>query len=1235
MRATGLFKATGTIYFVVALFMFVVEGRAQTLPSGFSDALVMDGWVSAQGVVWDSNGRAYVWEKKGKVWIIENGVRLATPLVNIEQEVGNWGDHGLLGFALDPQFASNGRVYLMYVVDRHHLLYFGTPDYNPFATEGNAAAIVRIARYTAIGPGYNAVDPASRSLLLGETITTGAPIVYNTHGAGTLLFARDGTLLATIGDGASAASIDNGNAGESYFAQALADGIIRPAENVGAFRSQMVNCFNGKVLRMDPSTGDGIPSNPFFDPAQPRAPKSRVWAMGLRNPYRMTLKPGTGSTDPAAGDVGTLFIGDVGLTTWEETNVCTGPGMNFGWPIFEGFEAHPGYSADITSNLDMPNPLYDGFGCTTQYFNFQELLKQDSPEHVDAHPNPCNANEQVPNSVPVFFHARPSVDWLHGNRSRCGAFSGSDPVTFDLDDPGSPVVGPRFGGYAAIGGPWSNWNGFPAQYRNSAYHADYAGGWIKRFVYNANDSVVSVHDFAEGLGAINWVGQGPDGCLWYSKYNSSAIRRICNTQTVNLPPVAMAAQSAQYGPGPLSVNFSSVGSTDPENGPLNYLWDFGDGSPTSGAPNPTHVFTSPPGVPTTYLVTLVVTDNIGQQTTQELMVSVNNTPPNVAITSFADGGFYPVGVDTTYLLAAFVSDAEHSPAELTHTWRTVFHHNTHEHPGPWVTAVASQTVISGEGCDGETYWYTVELTVTDGAGLSTTVQHALYPRCQSIAPTAIIQVSATAGLSPFAVNFNGSQSHDPGSIVSYFWEFGDGTTSTAIAPLKVFSDIGDRTVSLTVTDNDGLIGTATRTISVLSQAAPQCMGASGGLLHEHFAGISGASLLDLLNAPSYPHAPSATSQLSSFQGPTNQGSNFGTRVRGYIVAPTTGNYVFTLTADDAAAVYLSLNAEPRFSRLICTVPTATGATQYNAYASQVSAAIALEAGRYYYVELAHKEGAGADHFALRWQTPTNPSLAIIPGSVLVAWQDCMPGVRVRTNLSGPFSATEGLMRDDLRAAGFVPLTEPYTALGFAHAGGGGGEATTAGRLATTGLNAPVDWVVVELRSGSNPAQVLATRCALVERDGDVVGVDGYPVLLFNVADGAYFVSIRHRNHLGAMSSVPLMLTDGSGEADFTSATFATWGTNAQRDLASGKRGLWNGNANGDGALRYVGGTNDRDPILVAIGGSTPTNTVTGYRRVDTNMDGVTRYIGANNDRDPILFNIGGSIPTNVRSQQLP
>ena len=104
--------------------------------------------------------------------------------------------------------------------------------------------------------------------------------------------------------------------------------------------------------------------------------------------------------------------------------------------------------------------------------------------------------------------------------------------------------------------------------------------------------------------------------------------------------------------------------------------------------------------------------------------------------------------------------------------------------------------------------------------------------------------------------------------------------------------------------------------------------------------------------------------------------------------------------------------------------------------------------------------------------------------------------------------------------------------------------------------------------------------------------------------------------------------------DFTLNSTVLYGTSATATV-NGRRALWCGDTNNDGALRYTGNDNDRDPVLVRIGGSIPTATVGGYYREDVTLDGSVRYTGSGNDRDAILLNIGGSTPTATRTAQLP
>lgn len=246
-------------------------------------------------------------------------------------------------------------------------------------------------------------------------------------------------------------------------------------------------------------------------------------------------------------------------------------------------------------------------------------------------------------------------------------------------------------------------------------------------------------------------------------------------------------------------------------------------------------------------------------------------------------------------------------------------------------------------------------------------------------------------------------------------------------------------------------------------------------------------------------------------------------------------------------------------------------------------------------------------------------------------------VGVKVKLEGPYDSGTGLMRDSLRVKGLIPLAEPYTALGYTFVGGGG-ETIGSGILSTTGNNAIVDWVVVELRSSGSNTTVLASKAGLVQRDGDVVGVDGTTPLTFNLPAGNYYVAVFHRNHLRTMTSGTVGLSGSLVTVDFTSSGLGTYGTDARKDV-SGTLVLWAGNTfNGalpPRQLKYTNTENDREPILTAIGGVVPTSIATGYLITDVNLDGVVKYTGSANDRDPILINIGGVVPTNTRTEQMP
>ncbi len=239
-------------------------------------------------------------------------------------------------------------------------------------------------------------------------------------------------------------------------------------------------------------------------------------------------------------------------------------------------------------------------------------------------------------------------------------------------------------------------------------------------------------------------------------------------------------------------------------------------------------------------------------------------------------------------------------------------------------------------------------------------------------------------------------------------------------------------------------------------------------------------------------------------------------------------------------------------------------------------------------------------------------------------------------LEGPYSSASGIMSDALRSAGAIPLLEPYSALGYTYYGGGG-ESIQAAVLAVSGNNAIVDWVIVELRSPAAPSTIVASRAGLLQRDGDIVTVDGTSPLVFNSIPGSYHVAIRHRNHLGCMTQNTVVLSGTTTSVDFSSSALAAYGTNA-RKVVTGTfptQALWAGDVTFNHIVKYTGTGNDRDPILVKVGSTTPNNSASGYWREDVNMNGTVLYTGSGNDRDPILVNVGSTTPNNVRVEQLP
>ncbi len=739
----------------------------------------------------------FAWEKAGRVYLVDsNGVKSPTPLLDISEEIITELDLGLLGFALDPDFLDNGYFYTAYVVDRHYLLHYGTPEYHPDST-WLGATIGRVTRFTAdINNNFETLVPDSRFVLLGETRSTGVPVLQKSHSMGALVFGTDGTLLISVGDGAALQA--------NFEDEGLADGIIRSQEYTGAFRSQLIDTQSGKILRIDPATGDGVPSNPFYDPNDPRAPRSKVWALGLRNPYRMALRPETGSHFESEGNPGVLFVSDVGSGSWEELNVLAEGGQNFGWPIYEGMGTQITYAFTWTPNLDAPNPLFNAGGCNEEYFEYQDLLVQESL-NTPNFPNPCDNNQQIPIEENLFMHSRPAIchnnnSWYPPTRTFVPGFGDNGEATeVSVLANDSPVESDTFTGVAIIAGEFYTDDNFPEDYQNSLYVCDF-NGWIKRFNFNEAQELTSVEPFADNSGFIVHLGVNPnDGCLYFFRYFSDKLFKVCYGG--NPPPVAIAESDVNYGASSLTVNFDASNSFDPNELPLSYSWDFGDGNTAVGI-NTNHTYTASGNTPFSYTATLTVTDSLGATDTDNIIISLNNSPPQVDITSFEDGDTYPISGTTQLPLIANVVDNEHSDSELTYEWQTILHHNSHFHLESTDNAPLTSTLIAPLGCLEGTYYYRVTLTVTDPEGLTGIDEGFLYPNCNP--PFFEIQdINLSANEQQIAVNWTTIEELNT-AYFEVYRSIGDFNFSY-IGTVNATSNTNTPT-SYTFTDTEPLIG---------------------------------------------------------------------------------------------------------------------------------------------------------------------------------------------------------------------------------------------------------------------------------------------------------------------------------------------------------------------------------------------------------------------------------------------
>ena len=176
--------------------------------------------------------------------------------------------------------------------------------------------------------------------------------------------------------------------------------------------------------------------------------------------------------------------------------------------------------------------------------------------------------------------------------------------------------------------------------------------------------------------------------------------------------------------------------------------------------------------------------------------------------------------------------------------------------------------------------------------------------------------------------------------------------------------------------------------AALQVAEVQFVEASGSIWWEYWTGITGGAVTDLTSHPNYPDQPTGRRALPRLES-WAWNDNYGSRLRGYIVAPNTGDFLFWIACDDSGELWLSPDDQAPNKTLIAFNAAPVSPRAWKSYSSQQSPPIPLQAGRRYYFEALHKESIAHDQISVGWAKPgQNTALPseIIPGSVLSPWE---------------------------------------------------------------------------------------------------------------------------------------------------------------------------------------------------------------------------------------------------------
>lgn len=850
---------------------------ASAAPSGFTGAEpVWTGLDLPTNIEFAPDGRVFIIEKKGVIKTADSiNDSTLSQVTNLQSQVHNFWDRGLLGLAVHPQFPNQPYLYILYTYGAPlpvtggptRVWEEGTNDNCPTPPGSTDQGCVVSGRLSRLQLNPATMQVVSETVLIHDWCQQ-----FPSHSIGDLQFGADGKLYVSGGDGASFTGTDwgqfGGNPGTVTPRNPCGDPPVGAGQNMptngtaegGALRAQDLRTsgdpvtLSGTVIRIEPL---GNPSNPAtLVPADnPNAshpdPRGKlVVAHGLRNPYRFTFRPGTND----------LYIGDVGWDTWEEVNRHSNPSgsvRNYGWPCYEG-----GYSNGAGSSMVLGN-----------YSNFDI----------------CRGLGTGAVNAPLFAYH-------HGQT-----------ITHPTNDDCPPAVpGPTTRTSSSITGLAFYATGpYPPEYDGALFGADYSRNciWV---MYRGSGGVpdpdtVEVFHYGpptssqQGLGPVD-IEMGPDGNIYVVSLLRGQVVRF-RYIAANTPPTARITANPTSGPAPLTVNFSGTTSSDPDGDAIvEYAWDFtNNGTFDAFGANVSFTYQQPGS----YTARLRVTDSRGETGTTTVGIQASNGPPQPTINNPSSTLQWSVGQQISFSGSAADPEEGTLPASRLSWSAHIFHcaedGSCHEHPPFFSASGVSSGSFTAPDHEYPSH-IVIRLTARDQFGVETTVSRQIQPRTAQLTfstspggrqlsiggstvtapitktfivgstvsisaptpqgspstgrwhfsswsqggaatqtfaapatnttytanfvnrePSAVISAIPTGGSIPLTVQFDGSGSSDPdGDNLAYAWDLdGDGAhdDSTAVSPTRTYTTPTPVTVSLRVTDPTGKTGIATVTIT--------------------------------------------------------------------------------------------------------------------------------------------------------------------------------------------------------------------------------------------------------------------------------------------------------------------------------------------------------------------------------------------------------------------------------------